>query len=256
MKHKGMRLACCILLLGIILSLPVSATQKITLQDHAMSLNLSDDFTVLSRENVAEYKDLLTQYETTVTDTQVKLEKENYLVLALSQSMNCTVFLSSAEDQVSATIGDLITYPDPETAKNLLLGKTLPDTMEVRELEQRGALFFRVDFGVENNVGRIAYVTVMNGKWYTLCLINNNGAPGENTTTMFDTVFSTWEYTIHAETLKIQEFRNQITTVFFWICIPIGLVVMGVIIRLLIKDIRNREQNRKRKENTPKKPRR
>ncbi len=256
MKSKGLTLLCCVLLLGTMLSLPVFATQKITLHDHAMSLNLSDDFTVISSETVAQYKDLLTQYETTVTDTQVKLEKENYLVLALSQSMNCTVFLSSARDSVSATIGDLITYPDSNTARELLLGKTLPETMEVRELEQRGALFYRVDFGVENNVGRIAYVTVMNDRWYTLCLIDNNGAPGENTTTMFDTVFSTWDYTIHAETVKIQEFRDQITTVFFWICVPIGLVVMGIIIRLLVKDIRNREQNRKRKENTPKKPRR
>ena len=131
-----------------------------------------------------------------------------------------------------------------------------PPTVEVKELEQRGALFYRVDFGVQEQVGRIAYITVLNGKCYTLCLVDNAGNLNQNMNALIDTVFSTWEYTIDAETQKIQEFRDTVTTVFYWISLPIALVICGLIIRYMILDLRQKEQQRKRKENTPKKPRR
>ncbi len=240
----------------LVFTLTASATQKITLTDHKMELFLPDDFTVITAENAASHKETLEAFDTTVTQTQIKLEKENYLVLGISQSMNCTLFLSCADDRVSASIGDLITYENKDTAKNLLLGSSLPQGMEVKELEQRGALFYRVNFGVQETVGRIAYVTVLNGKCYTLCLVDNNGTLNDNMNALIDTTFQNWQYTIDAETEKIQEFRDTVTTVFYWISLPIGIGVCALIIRYMIRDVRQKEQERKRKENTPKKPRR
>ncbi len=253
---KLVTLTAAVVLFCLVFSLPVYATQKITLAGHDMSLSLSDDFTVITAENVATHKETLHAFDTTVTQTQIKLEQENYLLLGISKSMNCTVFLSCVEDRVSASIEDLITYQNGETAKELLLGSSLPAEMEVRELEQRGALFYRVNFGVQKGVGRIAYITVMNGKCYTLCLVDTAGNLNENMNALIDTVFGNWEYTIHAEAQKIQEFRDTVTTVFYWISLPIGIVVCGLIVRYMILDVRQKEQERKRKENTPKKPRR
>lgn len=245
-----------VLLFCLMLTTPVYATQKITLSQHKMALYLSDDFTVVTAQNAASHKETLEAFDTTVTQTQIKIEKENYLILGISQSMHCTVFLSCVEDRVSASIGDLITYENGETAKQLLLGSSLPKEMEVREWEQRGALFYRVNFGVQKGVGRIAYITVMNGKCYTLCLVDNVGTLNDNMNALIDTVFETWEYTIDAEAEKIQEFRDTVTTVFYWITLPIGIAVCGLIVRYMIRDVRQKEQQRKRKENTPKKPRR
>ncbi|MBR3844609.1 MAG: hypothetical protein IKM39_03785 [Clostridia bacterium] len=256
MKLKGTLFICWVITLCLLFTLPAMATQKITLSEESMSLYLPDDFTILTEETIENYKELLTSYDTTVTETQIKLTQENYLVLSISQTMHCTLFLSAVEDSVSATIGDLITYSDQATARQLILGKNPPETMEIRELEQRGALFYRVNFGVENKVGRIAYITVLNGKCYTLCLVDNSGSLNDNMNALIDTAFENWDYTVYAETLKIQEFRDTITTIFYWICMPIGLIIGGIIIRMLIKDIRARRQNRQRMENTPKKPRR
>ena len=253
---RYLRLAASLLLFCLVFTLPASATQKITLNRHDMALYLPDDFTIVTGETVAQHKETLEAFDTTVTQTQIKLEKENYLMLSISQSMNCTLFLSCVEDRVSASIVDLITYENGDTAKKLLLGSSLPQTMEVKELEQRGALFYRVDFGIKEKVGRIAYITVMNGKCYTLCLVDNAGSLNDNMNALIDTVFKNWEYTIHAEAEKIQEFRDTVTTVFYWISLPIGIGVCVLIIRYMIRDVRQKEQERKRKENTPKKPRR
>ncbi len=244
------------LLFCLVFTFPVYATQKITLNEHKMSLYLSDDFTVVTAENATSHKETLEAFDTTVTRTQIKIQKENYLVLGISKSMNCTVFLSCVNDRVSASIGDLITYENKDIAKNLLLGSSLPEGMEVKELEQRGALFYRVNFGVQEKVGRIAYVTVINGKCYTLCLVDNSGNLNDNMNALIDTVFENWQYTIDAEAEKIQEFRNTVTTVFYWISLPIGIGICVLILRYMIRDVRQKEQERKRKENTPKKPRR
>lgn len=245
-----------LLLFCLVFTLPVYAAQKITLSEHKMELYLADDFTVITAENAANHKETLEAFDTTVTKTQIKIEKENYLVLGISQSMNCTVFLSCINDRVSASIGDLITYENKETAKSLLLGSSLPQSMEVKELEQRGALFYRVNFGVQEKVGRIAYITVLNGKCYTLCLVDNSGNLNDNMNALIDTVFQNWQYTIDAETQKIQEFRDTVTTVFYWISLPVGIGICVLILRYMIRDVRQKEQERKRKENTPKKPRR
>lgn len=247
-------LLCLVIL--VLVSPMAYATQKATLEDHSMALYFPDDFTLLTAGNLEQHADLLKGFDTTVTQTQLKFEGQNYLLMGISQTMNCTLSLSCVTDSVSATVGDLITYPDLTTAKTLLLGKQPPEQAAIRELEQRGALFYRVDFGVTQGIGRISYITVMNGKSYTLSLIDNNGNLNSNMNALIDTVFDTWEYTIHAEAQKTQAMRDKITTIFYWICLPIGLVIGGLLVHFLIKDLRAKEQNRKRKENTPKKPRR
>ncbi len=255
MKFKRLIPLCCVLF-ALLFSLTASATQQLTLTQHQMDLFLPDDFTVITRENVAQHGELLKEYDTTVTQTQIKLEQENYLVLAISKTMNCTLYLSCVENSVSATIGDLITYENSDTAKQLLLGKNPPETAQIKELGQRGALFYRVDFGVQEKIGRIAYITVLNGKCYTLGLVDNNGTLNSNMNALIDRVFETWEYTVQAEAQKIQAFRDKVTTVFYWIALPVALIVGGILVRLLLKDLQNKEQLRKRKENIPKRPRR
>lgn len=256
MKRKLTLLICCTFLFSLLFCLPAHAAQKITVGDGDMALYLPNDFTVLTQENAANHEALLKEYNTTVTATQLKIEKEQYTFLAISPTMECTVYLSARMDSVSATVGDLITYEQKDLAKGLLLGKTLPENAKVQELEQRGALFYRVDFGMEKGIGRILYVTVMNGTLYTLGLTDNSGTENKNTPAMFDEIFKTWEYTIHAEAEKVDAFKAKLNTVLFWVFVPIGLVVLGFMLKRMITELKEKEAIRKRQKNIPKKPRR
>lgn len=256
MKRKLTLILCGILFFATVFTMPAFATQKVTLPDHSMALYLPDDFTLITTNTVEQHEETLQAFGSTVTQTQIKMQEQNYLVLGISRTMNCTLYLSATTDSVSQTICDLITYPQKETAKALLLGKQLPKNATVQELEQRGALFYRVDFGVEETIGRIAYFTVINGTCYTLGLVDNAGTLNENMNNCIDTAFHTWEYTIAAETAKIQAFKDRVTTIFYWACLPVALLLCALIIRFLVKDFRKKEENRKRIENIPKKPRR
>lgn len=256
MNMKIIRFCSLLILFCLCFSLSCFAAQEVTLTSEGMTLQIPDDFTVIQGENVENMASALRPYQTTVTETAVKLEQENYLFLGISSSMQCTLFLSRQEDRVSRSVGDLITYPDQDTARGLLLGRNLPDTMQVRELERNGALFYRVDFGVTDGIGRIAYMTVMNGKCYTLCVVDNSGSLSDNTNALLDTVFEQWEYTVDAETSRIGAFREKLTTVFFWICLPLALIAAAYIIRLLIRDFTQKHLEEDRQKNLPKKPRR
>ena len=256
MKLKLSAILCSIFLFSVLFSFPVYATQTITLKEQDMTFSLPDDFVVLTANNLPQHQSLLEEYNTTVTATEVKFTQDHYQFMAISDTLECTVFLSASMDEVSATIGDLITYPDRDTAKALLLGKTPPKNAKIQEIEQRGALFYRVDFGVNQGIGRIAYITVFNGIHYTFCLVDTGGTLSKNVNSMFDTAFRSWEYKIHAETEKIQAFRQKLNTILFWVCVPVGLVFLGIIGKRMVKEFREKEQIRKRQKNIPKRPRR
>ena len=170
--------------------------------------------------------------------------------------MRCTLFLTAHEDAVSHTIGDLITYPDQETAKGLLLGKVLPEGATLRELEHNGALFYRVDFGVQEQIGRIAYFTVINGRSYSLGVVDNSGDLSSNTNALIDTVFDNWEYTIKAEQQRIRSFREQVTSSVYLVCQILAVIALGVVIWLAIRNLRRKQMNADLQKNLPKRPRR
>ncbi len=236
--------------------LPCSAAQTISLPNEDMSLQLPDDFSVVTKDNLQASELLLKQYGTTVTETDVKFSQDHYLLLGLSQTMRCTMFLSKQTDGVSATIGDLISYNQPELARSLLLGKELPETVTVKEVERRGALFYRVDFGVTEGIGRIAYITVINGTAYTLCVVDNSGTLTANINAALDFAFDHWEYTIYAEAGKIQQFQNRIISAIRFICIPLLIIAAVFVVRWLMKDLHRRQLESDRRRITPKKPRR
>lgn len=251
-------LLCFILSLCMVLSccLPAAATTELSFPDHAMTLHIPDQFAVIHENNVLSQGALLSQFGVTATETDVKFKEDGYLFLAISSTMRCTMFLSQQTDAVSVTIGDLISYNNPQTARTALLGTNLPEDAVVKEIEQNGALFYRVDFGVTNGVGRIAYFTVINGTAYTLCLIDNNGVPSQNANSALDFTFENWQYTVAAEAERIDAFKDQATEVLWWIATPLLILAAGWLIRLVVRDLRRRRLEESRRNVTPKKPRR
>ncbi|MBR4868002.1 MAG: hypothetical protein IKU10_02500 [Clostridia bacterium] len=255
MKKRILFLLFAVLLTALF-TFPVYAAQTVTLPDDNMTLQVPDDFTILQRETLPEMKGLLAEYGTSLTETDVKLKSGNYRFYAVSNLMRCTLFLSGQTDSVSRSIGDLITYPDPETAKSLLLGKNLPKNAVVKELEHNGALFYRVDFGVTEGIGRIAYFTVINNTAYTLCVVDNNGTISPNTNALIDTTFNSWEYTIEAEQQRIQSFRENVTSAVYLICQIVAIIGLVFLIRMAIRSVQKHRMEKDRQKNLPKRPRR
>ncbi|MBR6548244.1 MAG: hypothetical protein IKT68_01745, partial [Clostridia bacterium] len=114
--------------LASVTCLPCFATHELSLPEHSMTVQVPDQFTLIHKNNLAGQGDLLAEFGTTVTDTDLKFTQEGYLFLAISPSMRCTMFMSYGVSDVSATIGDLISYRDLPTARRLLLGDTMPET--------------------------------------------------------------------------------------------------------------------------------
>lgn len=256
MKQTHLKFFVLILLFCICFTTPCLAAQSISFTEDQMALQIPDDFALIQQTNVEGMASALAPYNTTVTETSLKLQQGNYLFLGISSTMQCTLFLAKQEDTVSRSVQDLITYQDRQTVRELLLGKNLPDTMQVQELEQRGALFYRVNCGVTNGIGRIVYITIMNGACYSLCVIDNTGNLNDNINALIDTVFKTWDYTIDAETQQIDAFRSRATTRLFWIGVPLALVAVGFILRSLVRDLKKRRLETDRRNNVPKRPRR
>ncbi len=256
MKKRLMLICSLLTAFSLLFALPCQAAQEMVLSTENMTLQIPGDFAIIHKENVDAMKPQLELYNTTVTETSLKLQQENYLFLGISSTMRCTLFLTKQEDPLTQTIGDLITYEEKETARRLLLGDTLPDGYTLRELEREGALFYRVDCGVTDGVGRILYITVMNGVCYTLGVVDNNGNLSENINALIDTVFNTWQYTIDAETRKIAAFKGKLTTTAFGVGIPLGVFAFAFVVYLLIRDIKHRQIQSNRQKNSPKKPRR
>lgn len=253
--RRSLTILICIVVLCSAFTLPCLAAQSLSFSQHNMTLQLPDDFVLINEKNKNEYISFLEQHSPSVTPTDLSIN-EDYLFLGVSSTMQCTLFLSYTEDEVSATIGDLITYKNKETAKGLLLGTDIPDSVTVKEIEQRGALFYRVDFGVEQQIGRLAYCTVMNGGCYTLGLIDNSGTLSQNINSLLDTVFEQWDYTIDAEAQRIDAFKAKVMTVVYWVSLPLAIILIFFIVRSLVRELRNRQIEADRKKNIPKRPRR
>ena len=245
-----------VLVLTAVLCLPASAAREIVLEADGMTLQVPSDFTVITPQNVRQMGDLLQEYGTTVTATDLRMREGNDLFIAVSSAMRCTLFFSRQETAVSASIGDLISVKDPEAARRLLLGDTEKTAEKIQELEKDGALFYRVDCGVHDGVGRLIYITVINGVCYTLSVVDNAGTLSDNINAMLDTVFRTWQFTVTADARQAVQVRERVLTVAFWICLPAAPVALFFLIRSLIRDFRRKDQEEKRRRNIPKRPRR
>ena len=256
MKKNIVSLIATVLVLCHLFTTAAMAAQSVSFPDEGMTLQLPDDFSVVTKENLTEKAELLQEYNVSQTETDVKFNKENYLLLGLSQTMRCTMFLSKQTDSVSVTIGDLISYENQEVARSLILGKELPESVAVKEIERNGALFYRVNFGVTDGIGRVAYITVMNGTAYTLCVVDNSGTLTANINAALDFAFDHWDYTIYAEEGKIRAFKDRIATTVRLICIPLLLALGAWLVYRIFVELRRRRLQEELRRITPKKPRR
>ncbi len=225
-----------------------------------ISVSISDVFTVFTEDNLDSNSSKLEAIGETKSGMETKFKQDGYLFYAVSEKMNSTVFLRCEENKVSEAVVDLINYSDKETAKRLLIGSGIDKASEVKEIERNGALFYRLMFTPESNPelsdSRIMYITVINGRSYTLCLIEKADTLSSNSSSACTSIFESMDYTVESEACRIQERKDRVISVAFSIAIPVAVIIAGIIIWSLIRDFRAKHLEEDRRRNSRRKPRR
>ncbi len=109
---------------------------------------------------------------------------------------------------------------------------------------------------VDNADNRIMYITVMNGKVYTLVFIEQSAELSKNAADSADYIFSSLEYTVDSETARVKDHKKRTFNILLAVCAPLAAVSVFFIVRSIKKDIERAKQEQSLRNNMRKKPRR
>lgn len=109
---------------------------------------------------------------------------------------------------------------------------------------------------VDNADNRIMYITVMNGKVYTLVFIEQSAELSKNAADSADYIFSSLEYTVDSETARVKDHKKRTFNILLAVCAPLAAVAVFFIVRSIKKDIERAKQEQSLRNNMRKKPRR
>lgn len=103
---------------------------------------------------------------------------------------------------------------------------------------------------------RIMYVTVMNGKVYTLVFIEQSAELSKNASDSAEYIFNSLEYTVDSEVARVKEHKKTTFNILLAVCSPLAAVAVFFIIRSIKRDVERAKQEQSLRNNMRKKPRR
>lgn len=103
---------------------------------------------------------------------------------------------------------------------------------------------------------RIMYVTVMNGKVYTLVFIEQSAELSKNASDSAEYIFNSLEYTVDSEAARVKEHKKTTFNILLAVCSPLAAVAVFFIIRSIKRDAERAKQEQSLRNNMRKKPRR
>lgn len=288
------KLFCAIfaLCLSAVLALPALAETVVTVD--GITAHFSDVFTVFTKDNIESKADRAAELSENLSELEAKLSKD-YLFYAVAPQMGWTAFMTAGETDISRAIVDLADFSDEQTAEQALIGSIKSRASEVKEIRKGAALFYRLTFlkgkdaedtggsgedstvysapaestvqstdsqstdgigAVDNTDNRIMYITVMNGKVYTLVFIEQSAELSKNAADSADYIFSSLEYTVESETARVKDHKKRTFNILLAVCAPLAAVAVFFIVRSIKKDIERAKQEQSLRNNMRKKPRR
>ncbi len=108
----------------------------------------------------------------------------------------------------------------------------------------------------DNTDNRIMYVTVMNGKVYTLVFIEQSAELSTNAEQSAEYIFNSLEYAVDSETARVKEHKKTTFNILLAVCAPLAAVAVFFIIRSIKRDVERAKQEQNLRKNMRKKPRR
>lgn len=274
--HSKFLSLLAVLLLFALLSPACLAAQTVSGDADGVSVSLPDQYTVFTPDNLSSKTAELAALSETTDTMSARLAKDQALFLAVGKD-NTAVELTSFSDTLSETVGDLICLDTAERAKveKALIGSTesssaadssavsaQPDsgtasesTVSVSEIEQQGALFYRVEH-TDSGTAAILYITIMNSRCYTLSFFDYTGSLSSNDISMMQSVFKSFTYSVAYEEEAVMQHSVNAKSVFTWVLIALAAVCIVLLILSLSRELKYYRLERERRSNTRKKPRR
>lgn len=288
------KLFCAIFALCLSAVLALSALAETAVTVDGITAHFSDVFTVFTKDNIESKADRAAELSENLSELEAKLSKD-YLFYAVAPQMGWTAFMTAGETDISRAIVDLADFSDEQTAEQALIGSIKSRASEVKEIRKGAALFFRLTFlkgkdaedtggsgedstvysepaestvqstdsqstdgigAVDNTDNRIMYITVMNGKVYTLVFIEQSAELSKNAADSADYIFSSLEYTVESETARVKDHKKRTFNILLAVCAPLAAVAVFFIVRSIKKDIERAKQEQSLRNNMRKKPRR
>lgn len=283
------KLFCAIFALCLSAVLALSALAETVVTVDGITAHFSDVFTVFTKDNIESKADRAAELSENLSELEAKLSKD-YLFYAVAPQMGWTAFMTAGETDISKAIVDLADFSDEQTAEQALIGSIKSRASEVKEIRRGAALFYRLIFlkgkdaedtggsgedstvystpaastvqstdsigAVDNTDNRIMYITVMNGKVYTLVFIEQSAELSKNAADSADYIFSSLEYTVDSETARVKDHKKRTFNILLAVCAPLAAVAVFFIVRSIKKDIERAKQEQSLRNNMRKKPRR
>lgn len=288
------KLFCAIFALCLSAVLALSALAETVVTVDGITAHFSDVFTVFTKDNIESKADRAAELSENLSELEAKLSKD-YLFYAVAPQMGWTAFMTAGETDISRAIVDLADFSDEQTAEQALIGSIKSRASEVKEIRKGAALFYRLTFlkgkdaedtgssgedstvystpaastvqstdsqitdgigTVDNADNRIMYITVMNGKVYTLVFIEQSAELSKNAADSADYIFSSLEYTVDSETARVKDHKKRTFNILLAVCAPLAAVAVFFIVRSIKKDVERAKQEQSLRNNMRKKPRR
>ena len=288
------KLFCAIFAICLSAVLALSALAETVVTVDGITAHFSDVFTVFTKDNIESKADRAAELSENLSELEAKLSKD-YLFYAVAPQMGWTAFMTAGETDISRAIVDLADFSDEQTAEQARIGSIKSRASEVKEIRKGAALFYRLTFlkgkdaedtgssgedstvysapaastvqstdsqitdgigTVDNADNRIMYITVMNGKVYTLVFIEQSAELSKNAADSADYIFSSLEYTVDSETARVKDHKKRTFNILLAVCAPLAAVAVFFIVRSIKKDVERAKQEQSLRNNMRKKPRR
>lgn len=230
-----------ILILGTFTALGEEKTLE--LEEHKLSLTVSENYLLLNTENANKNKDIVQAFGYTVSSFKTYLEQNSIITFGLDKESKTQLILKCWETDFSADIIELSSLNDDSLSQVVKKLVTVGGS-SWRTATVNGMKMIEVRFAGTDNSGdyySVQYITIRNGKIYSLGNIFSGQKSEEKTTLAFNTV----------KGLVIKDVKTAspwtasavFEFVVVWIMIIGSLVAVVVIIISFIRDRKKYKAN-------------
>lgn len=241
----------CVALLSLF-TLPCMAAQVVTSTD--ITATVPEGFNLYTKNSLPTSPSKLEELGCTYDELKASFSNNNYLFLAHSNALKCSITLSEKKTKVSETVGNLYLIKEPASIDNvgkLLLGEVWESALRIKQVEKDYALFFRVEM-YDSDLSNIMYVSVINSVTYTLCLTTKDGMPSENVLSAFEGIFQELSYEVEGMTVKEDSTATKGKKILNVFIIVAGVFVLIILVMSILKDFDKMKTNNQRQDNVKK----
>lgn len=242
-------LLSALLLVSIIVfsAFSVSAAE-VTVDSHQLSVDIPNEYTVLTLENAEDNAELIESLGYTVESFKNHLlpTKENpteTLFLALTPDGALQISLKSWETEFSKDIGDFYPLDDSSlfsAAEKLVVTKNA----QRKVVEANGMKLVEVRFNSKDSGGdfcSVQYFTIKNQKYYSLNFNFSGKLSSQKVQSAWDTLVTMHIGTKNEKT--VWDVSSVLMVIFLSVGIVVGVGIAVIIIISIVKDIKKRRDS-------------